>query len=429
MDTITYQEDKITTEDMKRRLIRHLRLDSGMQNLLNEAADILGNPICLYDLGNRLLCASKGEIKNEEKYAAAKEKYMFSTPHSYYELYNMYRKDRLVESFNLCGRPSFSPDDSEPRYIASKILINNQPVATLDIYEVNQPLQVTDLDIAEILSKFIALEMEQTQAFDVLGMNSHAKMFRHILADPTYPTSTRDFREVRAFERSHPAGKTIAAINIAKPERSNNNLLYLCYLLQTELEHCTAFLLSDAYICILFDSGYEPVIGSDTAQKLIQFLESNYGYCGVGPVFRDLSSFPETWSQAKSAIYLGQATQSKRRIFYYDDLLPQRIIAVCDAKHELRSFCDPALLQIIDHDNACGTHYTDLLQTYLNSDCNKSQAARKLGISRASFISAFHTIGEQFSLELHSNETLFRLRFSFMIIEYIKYQRTHRNDD
>lgn len=173
------------------------------------------------------------------------------------------------------------------------------------------------------------------------------------------------------------------------------------------------------YYLAIISSDKDPVIKDAQDKKLRAFSEDTKMLCGISRTFTGILNLKTNFNQALEAIDSGKRTDFHQTVFYYENFVTQHIIHICSKEAPLKSFCLPTLELLKEYDNARGTDFYSTLQAYSNNFNNPTELAKELNLHRNTLYYRIKKIEEIINLDLSNADNLFRVYFSFKIIDYL----------
>ncbi|MBQ9022674.1 MAG: helix-turn-helix domain-containing protein [Eubacterium sp.] len=139
-------------------------------------------------------------------------------------------------------------------------------------------------------------------------------------------------------------------------------------------------------------------------------LKNSGYYGGSSNVFTNLADLKDQFELAKIAMINGQAIPGQ--IYACHDFVLPYVFSVLQKNMKLE-LCHPALLQLIEYDDAHRTDHYKVLYAFLKNNCNQTKAAHVIGMHRNSLIRKINFIQEYCGLDLEDYETRLHLMLSY----------------
>ena len=139
-------------------------------------------------------------------------------------------------------------------------------------------------------------------------------------------------------------------------------------------------------------------------------LKNSGYYGGSGNAFTDLADLRDQFELAKIAMRNGQAIPGQ--VYACHNFVLPYVFSVLQKNMKLE-LCHPALLQLIEYDDAHRTDHYKVLFAFLKNNCNQTKAANAVGMHRNSLIRKINFIQEYCGLDLEDYETRLHLMLSY----------------
>ncbi len=139
-------------------------------------------------------------------------------------------------------------------------------------------------------------------------------------------------------------------------------------------------------------------------------LKNSGYYGGSSNVFTDLTDLKDQFELAKIAMTNGQPIPGQ--IYACHDFVLPYVFSVLQKNMKLELF-HPALLKLIELDDAHRADYYEVLYAFLKNNCNQTKTAHAIGMHRNSLIRKINFIQEYCDLDLEDYETRLHLMLSY----------------
>ncbi|MCR4435772.1 MAG: helix-turn-helix domain-containing protein [Clostridiales bacterium] len=139
---------------------------------------------------------------------------------------------------------------------------------------------------------------------------------------------------------------------------------------------------------------------------------------GVSRCFYSLEDLREHYIQSVYALKLGKLLHDERNVFLYEDYAIFHVVEACSAAGDLKKYCHPSLLKLIEYDKQNNTSFVQTLAKYVYNSKNVAETANDLHIHRNTILYRIEKISEIMNVDLTNSNIILQLHFSFKIIEY-----------
>ncbi|MCE7791296.1 helix-turn-helix domain-containing protein [Salipaludibacillus sp. CUR1] len=139
----------------------------------------------------------------------------------------------------------------------------------------------------------------------------------------------------------------------------------------------------------------------------------------ISDFFSDLFTLPVVFERLLKTMAIGKRIRPRVSLMNLDELRFYELIDNFPDKERLESYCHPAVLKLLTHDQTYGTDYYDTLQLYLLHNQNLNLTAQKLFIHRNTMKNRMKKINEIINLDLTEGELIFQLGYTYKIHKYM----------
>ena len=139
---------------------------------------------------------------------------------------------------------------------------------------------------------------------------------------------------------------------------------------------------------------------------------------GVSQSSRRLRNLSSRNQQAMKALEMGTLLRGTGPLFLYDSYSIYHCLEICASRMDLVQLCHSAVLRLESYDRKNGTELLGSLHAYLSCHRNLSEAAAALFVHRNTLSKRLEKINDLIHVDFSDAETVFHLMFSYRIIEY-----------
>ena len=175
----------------------------------------------------------------------------------------------------------------------------------------------------------------------------------------------------------------------------------------------------EGYYFAIISSEKDYVIKETQMTKLETFSNDIKMLCGISRTFTSLLDTRLNFQQAVESINSGKRANPSQNIFSYENIVMQHIISICEKEAPLKSFCLPNLDKLRLYDASKGTDFYNTLHFFANKFNNPTELAKDLNLHRNTLYYRIKKIEEILEIDLNNTDNLFRVYFSFKILEYM----------
>ena len=214
-----------------------------------------------------------------------------------------------------------------------------------------------------------------------------------------------DFRQgdyLRCFLIEKPQFATEPALNYLRQRFS----VLISNAIVTDVDNCFVMLLNDTR------SGWDK---ARLREWISSWLGGRTDPIGISNRFEDLEDLSEYFLEAQAA--LGFAGRAPDKIMLFSDCRMDYVLARCIEELPLKRLFPPGLRQLLELNSSSSVDYITTLRIWLDEGMNDNQAAKKLHISRNSFLYRRDRIVEFLQLDLEDPEMRFYLSLCLRLLE------------
>lgn len=381
-----------------------------LRQILDRIYELLGNPFSICNTDGVLIdYKAIDRVPGPEGMVFLRGGYVPS-PETFHE---------VCQQVNLSPEPVlFSQFAGMPvRNVVAKITVGNEPVAYFLMLEHQKTILPGDLALLKVACQWLGIEMQQSKAF----LTPASSLIAHLLADLLDDAElSRSALEQRC-----------EMLKYGKREW-NNLLLADCsdaglnqYQIQG-LRHTLELLLPGShsvlyqgYIVIHVNTATYDFFTPALRARLAETAEAYHLRLGLSYRYHDLLETRFAFEQASAAIQFGSHIHPDKVLYLYDDYALYHLLDQVRSTSDLRRFCHPKLLELIEYDRKNDTLYTLTLYVLILSGGRQAEAAKRLHIHRSTLLYRIEKIMEiTGDLDLHDIGTGTRLFLSYSILVY-----------
>lgn len=391
--------------------------DAGIQELIDAAHTMLDNPIALCDLSFVLIAAPKQLSKDTivSEYIDS-----YNPEKDFSRFYNIYRDKGFFEKISLLQAPMIVKDSDvdELTYLISHVNVQQKAAAFISVLEYNHPFDEYDVELLTVLSKVIALEMQKSGYSHHIKQSQNEYWLYHLLEE--HPVldlmeQSKSFIQATGYANRF----CMMVIEIEKHAKHNTMLPFIQKNITAIFGH-TITLFYNNHISVLLPIQHNQPFKGEVEQKLLQFLGQNSLLCGISQPFEQIKELKHYYLQAGKSIELAiQLREEKQRLFFYENYVFYDLLNIYSNPNQLKHFCHPGLLKLMNYDRTYNTLFMMTLYQYLIQNCNQSKTASVLHIQRSTLLYRLKKIEEIMGIMLEQAESLLQLNISFKILKWI----------
>jgi hypothetical protein len=310
-----------------------------------------------------------------------------------------------------------SADMKYPR-LMNRVSLGGKTIATISVVEYCRPFRDKDEALLKILGDAVTAELQKDhfQQFTrgILYENFIENLLEGRLKDPKVIEDRVKLLNIGIKKYVY-----VFVFDITDFDTKQYTVSYMRDVLEKMISGGQA-LIHDHKIVIA--SSY--IRAKDIFEKelniLGEFLKKYNIRCGISRRCTQLAELRFYYEQALDALRIGTHLDADRFIYPYGEYAVYHIAESCMEAGGSKTFCHPALLALIAHDQEYGTHFINSLYAYLSHFRNISDAAKALHLHRSTVVYHLRRIEEIMEIHLSDFSTVLLIELSFRILEYEK---------
>ncbi|WP_414151545.1 PucR family transcriptional regulator [Acetobacterium carbinolicum] len=388
-ETYSERKDKILNALIDRR---------GLQHFTDLAAEVMSNPIFIYDVSGKILAKSQINGHQEIWEELLPQGYLNAEKAIITENSGVMKK-LMEEDTPVLGKFSYS----QFRFLGCRVRDKHGVVAIVTIIE-KEAFRSEDSDLLVIVCKSVLFELlyQERTAMQTIP---YFRVLKDIIEETASISEIRE--RCRALRLDFPESMRLLGIKIY----DNNNTLSLFFLRETLLASvpsCHCIIYDESLIMIISEKHF-----SQSFLSIVQDIFSNYEIrIGVSTRFTDILEVKNAFQQMQAIQSVYQKLNLEKPLTFYEDILLYHFMELASKEHDLNKFCLPILKKIEEYDNVNGTLLKESLEAYLESGRNIQKAAERLYMHKNTLYYRLKRIEDFFNLDLNDENLCFNLQFS-----------------
>ncbi|NCB74347.1 MAG: hypothetical protein EOM51_06370 [Clostridia bacterium] len=402
-------------------LIDALYRGKGVSAIADIGCDILGNPITILDTSYKRLATSSNLAVGDNKLLEnAKIGYM--DEQTIRILKSSKRLNIICQSqYPVVSGPSANHEHGvEVGYgwIDSSVRINGTVVAYFAVYGINKPFGENDAECVNQLVKLTSIELQKNEHF----IQNHGVMYESLLVDLIEQRLTDQkiiTNRLRSLDKT--LNEDLYTVIVQKADSEKTNFQFSSGM-QSSLRILIKDSISVSYkqeIVLLVSRRKDEALFSNTEDDLLPFLEQNGLRMGISNVFSNPAEMHKYYLQAKKSLELSRKL-SENRLEYYSAYIIFHALEICAENIDLRDFCHPGLLKMIESPEPADQELVQTLYLYLFYMKDIPKITNELHIHKNTLFYRLKKIKTMIGEEFDEGNAVFNLMFSFKLKEYVK---------
>ena len=382
----------------------------GLQQILNSAYKILGNPIALFDTSYNLLAFTQGIVTDDRLWNELTTLGTFS-----HEAVDFFNHEHFIASYAESEVVALMQSDKLKYDRTNGKLFDKDNVQLGDICIVacRKPFEENDMELIEFLCEILSVELQNSEFY-----RNIERVYQESLMDDFIDGNIIDSalvkKKIEELLSELKPNLYIAVVDITQYERTNTHLAYFRDLfrkLQPEYKYYIH--LNNIVIIIITDDVMLSV--KKDLHKLNEFF-AKYNICaGISRRFSDLYELRKHFRQAINALNFGLKSRRKQQFFHYDDFSVECFLQ--NIVEDVREMCSPITFLIQEYDRVNSTGLINVLYYYLLYGMDISMASAGLGIMPEELSCGLKKLEELFEINWKDGNMLFNLFLSIKMLD------------
>lgn len=430
------EEQKLT--GMIRRLLDAHFSNHGLQNLIDEAASVLGQPIVVVDTTYRYIAYQLGDLTCDDSHLARVMEAEIANEIVLEQAIEYIRDEQIDSEIARSHAPYESYNSMLGcNTLTSAVMVRGVCVAHLMMLEHKHAFDHLEREVFVRLTEFVAQEMQKSEIWAPTSGEMGSFFLSNLISDRSISeTVTRRRMKALAF---HPK-ETFFVVCLHAPGEGLSQLQaeHVAGQLRPLLHH-SLYTRYHQQLVLLLSRDYSDTLSEEAERKLHGVSRLNGLTVGVSNPFTEITDTGTAYDQARAAIRLGSRMSRvfvEQGVYHYGNLAYAHLLEIAGRRSDLLSLCHPSLLKLIEHDEAHKSELAETLFCYLQSGCSSARASQLLNLHKNTLLYRIGKAREILKLDLSSGEDQFILQIGFRILlgaglftPRLAYERTALRND
>lgn len=380
---------------------------TGITQLINKAATLLGNAIVLINSFDRVLAHSTNYAIEDPLWAENIERGYCS-----FEFVQKVKENRNMQEWSKRGEETHTitlPGDLQPKLVA-RLIDRGHEAGGLVMIAHHTEISSKHRRMLPMIGKLLLDTYERDSPSEDL-QNTRESAVLYELLDERDPNG---FDSFGASQYEFPPEMRVVVARFI--DRIDNRYLKRAFQMNLKSIFPSGIpVLYKNYLAIVTDEISEEQILSLQTLALAEQVR-----VGISWPFSALAEFKRHFNQAVSAIKEAQRLYETELVHDYTDFACYDLFFNYTGKQPLRDYCHPALYTLQAYDEENRTEYLSTLKEFLENAKNSTDAASTLFIHRNTLQYRIKRIEELTGLDLKKPGTTYALLESFRIMTYLE---------
>lgn len=407
----------------KYELYNSLFSQNSIDSILNLAENFLNNPIFILDTSYRVITRSKlAKAENSSIETHNGSNYLLL------DTINLMKKNKCIDTIYKSSNSFFHHD--ELHLIFCSIRVNDISIAYISILQSKRNFQDEDLELTNILSKVLSLQMQKENLFiSNSGLDEEYYLMDLLVNGIDNIEYVKErFKFINFNLKKHLLLLSIPFKQKYEDYRHNFGLKQLIESCKKILGNCISTYYKDRIIFLISNEN-EIVINENTKENLLEFLKLNNLRCGMSTNFENLLHIKDYYNQSIYALELSSYMDSDNNINSFQDYVEYYFFYISTAQNSdlykinLSTLVHPWINKLKKYDEQNKTELFNTIKAYLECNRNANDTAAKLNIHRSTLFYRFSKIQNLLDISIESYNNLFKLELSLKIMNFKKFTK------
>ena len=383
---------------------------TSIDQIINQTAKVLNNPVVLFDYNSQLLAACCDQPIDDSDI-----RYLLDHGH----MSTQFIKEARNANFHRVVLNSPAPVVFEAggymthKRITGMIWSNQRSQAAISVLEYNRKLTIADSNIlggvCSALSHLIENKSEYGWQANIFGITYESRLLALMDqkdCDLSWVSGWLAFMHWEKYQNFH-------VVVVQDSEHSNKNAQNgkIIAKLRQRIRNSASFLYDQSIVMIL---NVKDRVSFHWCLEELEHVLSEFELCaGISKRFTEIREIRTCYRQSTDAIRLSKLLGFQQTVSIFDAFIPYDLLLAAQGQRDLKRYDDYRLEILADYDRRVGTDYYLTLQTYLQSGCSRTQAAKRLFINRNTMDYRMNKIREMLELDDFNGEEYLKLYLAF----------------
>ncbi|WP_043891222.1 PucR family transcriptional regulator [Paenibacillus sp. Aloe-11] len=412
--------------EIKEMLFHNLRLTSysanfikilsdggGLQNLVDEAYEIINNPIYIFDAGLKLLAANWDvSMEDEQTKRILSDKCLSEEDIKYMNFDHMH--DRVRKS-------TFPLLVNNKRYDKERIITminkSGKDVGHIVVISNEHPFKDVDLEIVSLLRDAVAHYLEK-DSFIRNTKGSNYEYFIADLLDGKIPLGRQFNNRMNYIDCVF---LDVIYVLVVETNRSSNalSIRHICNKFEKTIVGSRT-VIHNGQIIVIITKKYDQLLTDEEIYTMREICLEDNLYTGLSNPFNNIIDLPEYYQQALRSIDLGVCKCNQADLFIYEQYYLDHIASTFTKLESSETFCHPSMRYLLDYDKNNGTELAYTLYSYFLNERSILNTSNALYVHRNTITYRLKKIESLINIDFEDYNTR-----QYIILSYVMSKKTN----
>ena len=396
-----------------REMISVHNANKGLQQMVDDAYRILGNPLIVVDVSYKILAMCRGGFSGRPDIEEQRELgYMLAD-----NVEDM-KKDSIYEKLRETRYPHYSEQNRHHTAWANALVfMHGMEVGQVGLMEMNRKIDSTDLELLNFFTDLVSLELQKSDFFKANKGLMHSFFLSELLDGHIADSSVVNLRLQHLNWR--PTQFMYVMVLMDKNPGMFDGKMNIIPQQVHDILPASRWAIYDQSIVFLLNMKDDSLMFMDEEGPLAEYLRVNSLVATLSSRFSDLLYMQKHYHQALKAYDLGRRLDNERTIYFYPDYVCHHIGAIVSERFDLSDFFHPAIAEILRYDEKHNTSLLRTLEQHLLHSDNPTLVAKNLFIHRNTLFYRIAKIKELFNLNLSDGDERLKIQLSLKFLELL----------
>ena len=415
-----FLEDRDLAAATRRLLAAHFS-NHGLQYLIEEAGNILANPIVVVDASYRYIANYACLAPDDDSAFAQTIRRELSNEMVLDEAVAYIRDSHIDFEIARHKKPFIRFDEKLGlNTMTQAVMVHGICVAHIMMVEYIRSFTELDREIFIRLGNFVSQELQKSELWGPTTGEMSSYFLENLINDSS-PSAAVTNRRLKALNFNPKPLLFVFCFHAPGEGLSQLQAERIAAQLSPVLHH-SLYTRHHQQLVAIISRDLDEGISEQTELKVRDVAALNGLTVGVSNSFRSLTETRHAYQQARTAIRLGNYASGiieDGGYYRYSDYTYLHMMSLAGRRTNLLHLCQPALLELLDYDEIHGGELMDTLFCYLQVAGSTSRASQMLTLHKNTMLYRLGRIREVLGMNLTSGEELFNLQVSFRILIHL----------
>lgn len=297
--------------------VKNITNGKGLQYILDEASNILGNPILLFDIYYNLIAHTHGLVTDDPFWNELVTTKRFSQ-----KTMDFFKAEGFIEAVANSNVVALlqSGKLKYDRINGTIITKDNIRLGNINVTACIKPFEDGDAELIEEICQIFLVEIEKSEHYSELDIAYQETLLRILIQGEPIDRQCETQIKVADIYRGLKTNIYLAVVNIPQDKNDYSQLVHYRDLFRKTQNEYKYYIYSD-YIIVLISTDNQTLRTGNDLYKLIELFKKNNMFVGISRSFENLFELHQYYTEAVYALHYGMESNSGQRLFFYNDTL------------------------------------------------------------------------------------------------------------